>query len=62
MMLRYTFGNEAAGAAHRGAVKKVLAQGFRTGDIYEPGTTRVGTRKWATRYSRRCNSKKREAD
>ena len=26
------------------AVKKVLAQGYRTGDIYEPGTNKVGTR------------------
>ena len=26
------------------AVKKVLAQGYRTGDIYEAGTTRVGTK------------------
>ena len=25
------------------AVKKVLAQGYRTGDIFEPGTLRVGT-------------------
>jgi 3-isopropylmalate dehydrogenase len=44
MMLRYTFGEEAAAARVEGAVKKVLAKGLRTGDIYEPGTTRVGTR------------------
>ena len=44
MMLRYTFGNEAAAQRIEVAVKKVLAQGLRTGDIYEPGTTRVGTR------------------
>jgi 3-isopropylmalate dehydrogenase len=25
-------------------VKKVLAQGFRTGDIHEPGMKKVGTR------------------
>jgi 3-isopropylmalate dehydrogenase len=25
------------------AVKKVLAQGYRTGDIYEPGMKKVGT-------------------
>ena len=25
-------------------MKKVLAQGFRTGDIYEPGTNKVGTK------------------
>ena len=44
MMLRYTFGQEAAALRIEGAVKKVLAQGFRTGDIYEPGTNKVGTR------------------
>jgi 3-isopropylmalate dehydrogenase len=44
MMLRYTFANEAAAGRIEAAVKKVLAQGFRTGDIYEPGTKRVGTR------------------
>ena len=45
MMLRYTFGNESAALQIEGAVKKVLAQGFRTGDIYEAGTKKVGTRK-----------------
>jgi 3-isopropylmalate dehydrogenase len=44
MMLRYTFANEAAALRIEAAVKKVLAQGFRTGDIYEPGTKRVGTK------------------
>ena len=43
MMLRYTFNLEEAAAKVEGAVKKVLAQGYRTGDIYEPGTTKVGT-------------------
>ena len=44
MMLRYTFANEAAARRIEDAVKKVLAQGFRTGDIFEPGMKRVGTR------------------
>jgi len=44
MMLRYTFADELSAQRIEGAVKKVLAQGFRTGDIYEPGTRRVGTR------------------
>ncbi len=44
MMLRYTFANEAAAQRIEAAVKKVLAQGFRTGDIFEPGMKRVGTR------------------
>jgi 3-isopropylmalate dehydrogenase len=44
MMLRYSFDDEAAAARVEAAVKKVLAQGLRTADIHEPGTTRVGTR------------------
>lgn len=44
MMLRYTFANEAAAQRIEAAVRAVLAQGYRTGDIFEPGTTRVGTR------------------
>ena len=44
MMLRYTFNLEDAAQRVEGAVKKVLAQGFRTGDIYEPGTNKVGTK------------------
>jgi 3-isopropylmalate dehydrogenase len=44
MMLRYTFGLEAHAVRIENAVKKVLSQGYRTGDIYERGTTKVGTR------------------
>ena len=44
MMLRYTFAMEDEALHIESAVKKVLAQGFRTGDIYEPGTTKVGTK------------------
>jgi len=44
MMLRYTFSQEEAAQCIEAAVKKVLAQGFRTGDIYEEGTRKVGTR------------------
>lgn len=44
MMMRYTFGREEAALRIEGAVKKVLAQGYRTGDIFEPGTKRVGTK------------------
>jgi methylmalonyl-CoA mutase len=35
---------QAAAQRIEGAVKKVLAQGYRTGDIYEPGTKKVGTK------------------
>jgi 3-isopropylmalate dehydrogenase len=44
MMLRYTFGQDAAADRVEAAVKNVLAQRLRTGDIYEPGMVRVGTR------------------
>lgn len=44
MMLRYSFDDEASAQRIENAVKKVLAQGYRTGDIYEPGTRRVGTK------------------
>lgn len=43
MMLRYTFGLEEQALRVENAVKKVLAQGYRTGDIYERGTNKVGT-------------------
>lgn len=41
MMLRYTFDNEAAASRIENAVKKVLAAGYRTGDIFEAGTKKV---------------------
>ncbi|MEI7612025.1 MAG: 3-isopropylmalate dehydrogenase [Betaproteobacteria bacterium] len=44
MMLRYTFSMEAEALRIEAAVKKVLAQGYRTGDIYEPDTNKVGTK------------------
>ena len=43
MMLRYTFNQEEAARRIEAAVKKVLAQGYRTADIYETETRRVGT-------------------
>ena len=43
MMLRYTFALPVQADRIENAVKKVLAQGLRTGDIYEPGTSKVGT-------------------
>ena len=41
MMLRYTFDNEVAASRIENAVKKVLAAGYRTGDIFEEGTKKV---------------------
>ena len=43
MMLRFTFNLAAEADRIENAVKKVLAQGFRTADIYEAGTTKLGT-------------------
>lgn len=43
MMLRYSFNEDGAATRIESAVKQVLAAGYRTGDIYEPGTRRVGT-------------------
>jgi len=42
MMLRYTFGDEANAQRIEKAVRKVLQQGIRTGDIYEDGKQKVG--------------------
>ena len=44
MMLRFSLGQGEAANRIEAAVKKVLAQGLRTADIYSAGTTRVGTR------------------
>lgn len=41
MMLRYTFNKEEAAQRVENAVKTVLAQGYRTGDIYEEGCKKV---------------------
>ena len=42
MMLRYTFNDEANAQRIENAVKKALAQGFRTADIWTDGTNKVG--------------------
>ena len=43
MLLRYSLGEEAAAGRIEAAVRKVLAQGYRTADITEPGCRQVGT-------------------
>jgi 3-isopropylmalate dehydrogenase len=43
MMLRYSFEREAEAARIEAAVKRVLAGGVRTADIFQPGMRRVGT-------------------
>jgi 3-isopropylmalate dehydrogenase len=44
MMLRFSLNQEAAAQRIEAAVKVVLGQGLRTGDIYSEGTRKVGTR------------------
>ncbi len=43
MMMRYTFEREDIAQRIENAVRKVLQQGLRTGDIHEPGMQKVGT-------------------
>ena len=43
MMMRHTFNQEALAARIEAAVRRVLKQGFRTADIHEAGTRKVGT-------------------
>ena len=43
MMLRFSLNQAEAADRIEAAVKKVLAQGLRTPDIWSEGTTRVGT-------------------
>ena len=43
MMLRHSFGRDSDAARVERAVRAVLAQGLRTGDIFQPGCERVGT-------------------
>jgi 3-isopropylmalate dehydrogenase len=43
MMLRHSLGETAAADAIDEAVRKVIASGLRTGDIYSEGTTKVNT-------------------
>jgi len=43
MMLRHSLGRDAAASKIEEAVRRVLAEGLRTADIFEAGTTRVGT-------------------
>jgi 3-isopropylmalate dehydrogenase len=42
MMLRYSFNMDRAAEDIEGAIEKVLDKGYRTADIYQPGTKRVG--------------------
>ena len=43
MCLRYSFGRAEDATLLEKAVERVLAEGYRTGDIMQPGMTKVGT-------------------
>jgi len=43
MLLRHSFGREDDAARIESAVRSVLAAGYRTADIVQPGTKRIGT-------------------
>ena len=44
MMLRYTFDLKTHSSRVEQAVRAVLADGYRTGDIFQPGCKKIGTR------------------
>ncbi len=44
LLLRYSFEQEAAAQAIESAVRRALAEGYRTADIYTEGTKKVGTK------------------
>jgi 3-isopropylmalate dehydrogenase len=52
MMLRYGFGLESSAAKVEQAVRKVIRDGLRTGDIWSEGTTRVSTREMGDAIAR----------
>ena len=52
MMLRFSLGQPEAADRIEAAVRKVLAQGLRTPDIWSEGTTRVGTREMGEAVAR----------
>ena len=55
MMLRFTFDLDKEADAIEEAVKQVLADGYRTGDIYDEGSTRVGCSKMGDLIAERIN-------
>ncbi len=52
MMLKYSFEMDAASNDIENAVKSVLEQGYRTADIYQEGTNRVGCREMGNLIAR----------
>jgi 3-isopropylmalate dehydrogenase len=44
LLMRYTFNQEEAASRIENAVRRVLMDGLRTGDIFQEGCSRAGTR------------------
>jgi 3-isopropylmalate dehydrogenase len=51
MMLRHSFGREDLAERVETAVRRVLAEGWRTADIAEPGRRTIGTREMGERVA-----------
>jgi 3-isopropylmalate dehydrogenase len=58
MLLRYGLGEENAAKRIEAAVTETLNQGFRTGDIYSPGTTLVGCKRMGEEVLKTVESQK----
>jgi len=58
MLLRYGLGEENAAKRIESAVTETLNQGFRTGDIYSPGTTLVGCKRMGEEVLKTVESQK----
>jgi len=58
MLLRYGLGEENAAKRIEAAVTETLNQGFRTGDIYSPGTTLVGCKRMGEEVLKTVESEK----
>lgn len=56
MMLKYTFNLDSAAGEIDTAVRTVLDQGYRTGDIFQPGAKRAGCREMGELIARQLES------
>lgn len=61
MLLRYGLGEEIAAQRIENAVLETLTKGFRTGDIYSPGTVLVGCKKMGEEVLKSVESQKLDA-
>ena len=57
MLLRYSLDQDEAADAVEEAVRQVLREGYRTADIYTPGTRKVGTKEMGDQVSRHIEAR-----